>query len=283
MGIDCKKVSRIIHFGPSNNIECYIQESGRAGREGQQSCCFVLFNGPLSAHCSDEMKELLHDETGCRRQGLMKPFGFDSPIVTPLHKCCDNCSRRCKCGDDCSTSRPSILQKFPSSCTDIGDEHIRTRTVTNEQRLQLESELLDYRRGLIRNQASDLINTVSLPSTLLEFGSLQMRQIIENCHALFTANDVHVKVEVWRENHVVGILRILQEIFGDIDDEELTLTLDTSLDDEIMGVMEWDEIINDLSMVSLMDMSDLSFDQSTYLSDNEGVSVTDSFFQRVLP
>eukprot|EP00794_Sanderia_malayensis_P002676 gene2676-3095_t len=109
-----------------------------------------------------------------------------------------------------------------------------------------------------------------------------MRQIIENCHALFTANDVHVKVEIWRENHVVGILRILPEIFGDIDDEELTLTLDTSLDDEIMGVMEWHKIIS-LSMVSLMDMSDLSFDQSTCLSDNEGVSVTDSFFQRVLP
>jgi ATP-dependent DNA helicase RecQ len=51
MGVDCKQVSRIIHFGPSKNIECYVQESGRAGRDGCQSKCILLFNGLLSTHC----------------------------------------------------------------------------------------------------------------------------------------------------------------------------------------------------------------------------------------
>jgi superfamily II DNA/RNA helicase len=31
MGIDCKSVRRVIHFGPSKNLESYVQESGRAG------------------------------------------------------------------------------------------------------------------------------------------------------------------------------------------------------------------------------------------------------------
>ena len=35
MGIDCKGVHRVIHFGPSSNIESYVQECGRAGRDGQ--------------------------------------------------------------------------------------------------------------------------------------------------------------------------------------------------------------------------------------------------------
>ena len=30
MGVDCKGVYRIINFGPSKNIEAYIQETGRA-------------------------------------------------------------------------------------------------------------------------------------------------------------------------------------------------------------------------------------------------------------
>ena len=31
MGVNCQAVSRVIHFGPSKNIESYAQEIGRAG------------------------------------------------------------------------------------------------------------------------------------------------------------------------------------------------------------------------------------------------------------
>jgi ATP-dependent DNA helicase RecQ len=39
MGVDCKKVYRTIHFGPAKNIEIesYMQESGRCGRDGVAS------------------------------------------------------------------------------------------------------------------------------------------------------------------------------------------------------------------------------------------------------
>ena len=29
MGIDCKNVTTVIHYGPSYNLETYLQESGR--------------------------------------------------------------------------------------------------------------------------------------------------------------------------------------------------------------------------------------------------------------
>ena len=35
MGLDCPNVQRIIHWGPLSDLESYIQETGRAGRDGQ--------------------------------------------------------------------------------------------------------------------------------------------------------------------------------------------------------------------------------------------------------
>ena len=34
MGVDAPNITRIIHIGPSCNLECYIREFGRAGRSG---------------------------------------------------------------------------------------------------------------------------------------------------------------------------------------------------------------------------------------------------------
>jgi len=37
MGIDCKDVKTVIHYGPSYNCETYLQESGRAGEKRNTS------------------------------------------------------------------------------------------------------------------------------------------------------------------------------------------------------------------------------------------------------
>ena len=40
MGVDCKKVYQTIHFGLAKNVESYLQESGRAGRDGSQCTAY---------------------------------------------------------------------------------------------------------------------------------------------------------------------------------------------------------------------------------------------------
>ena len=43
----CKAVSKVVYFGPSKTLECYVQECGRAGRDDTLSTCYLLFNGSI--------------------------------------------------------------------------------------------------------------------------------------------------------------------------------------------------------------------------------------------
>ena len=42
MGIDCKDVRQVIHFGSPMDIESYVQETGRAGRDGLPALALLL-------------------------------------------------------------------------------------------------------------------------------------------------------------------------------------------------------------------------------------------------
>ena len=42
MGINCAAVMKVIHWGPPPDIESYMQETGRGGRDGSP-CSAVLF------------------------------------------------------------------------------------------------------------------------------------------------------------------------------------------------------------------------------------------------
>ncbi|EDO40417.1 predicted protein [Nematostella vectensis] len=56
MGIGCKGVHRTIHFGPSKNCEAFIQENGRAGRDGKSSFSYLLYKGIMLNHVERDIK-----------------------------------------------------------------------------------------------------------------------------------------------------------------------------------------------------------------------------------
>ena len=104
MGLDSPNIRRIIHWGTPADIESYIQETGRAGRDGDQSLA-KLYYAPVNLHpwyTEESMRLYCLNNDTCRRQILLQDFDMYDEVVSPscLCKCCDVCAKSCTCGCD---------------------------------------------------------------------------------------------------------------------------------------------------------------------------------------
>ena len=98
MGIDCQNVRQIIHVGTPDDVCSYIQETGRAGRDGAISMA-TLLKSKIYHQVDDDIKQYVTNSNKCRRDIL---FGYmDNYTHTDFDKmclCCDVCARSCVCG-----------------------------------------------------------------------------------------------------------------------------------------------------------------------------------------
>ena len=101
MGIDCPNVLRVIHWGPSTDVELYLQESGRAGCDmlPSQAVLYDGGEGVIARNLGDDnMKEYCANKHPCRRQLLLKHFAsLHESLSIPLCLCCDVCEQSCSC------------------------------------------------------------------------------------------------------------------------------------------------------------------------------------------
>lgn len=99
MGIDCPDVRQIIHWGVPEDVEMYVQESGRAGRDGKPACALLMKNkGDLSTrYTSKQMVEYCNSKSVCRRSILYRDFP-QCKFCSQGCMCCDVCANVCECG-----------------------------------------------------------------------------------------------------------------------------------------------------------------------------------------
>jgi len=102
MGVDKADVRTVIHRDCAPSVEAYLQESGRAGRDGKQSRAFLLW-GPgdraiLGRAKTDADRARLsglldyaRDTTRCRRRTLLRMLNQDTDDESPGKSCCDVC------------------------------------------------------------------------------------------------------------------------------------------------------------------------------------------------
>ena len=104
MGVDKADIRTVIHRDCAPSIEAYLQEAGRAGRDGEQSKAFLLFGAQDEISLSrvktqaerNRLSPLLSyaRETGlCRRHSLLAMLGNDTDGEVPEGICCDICEK----------------------------------------------------------------------------------------------------------------------------------------------------------------------------------------------
>lgn len=90
------EVSRVVHYGAPSSMDMYVQESGRAGRDGQLADCVILYHRyALSGETTSEVKTYMKGST-CRRNQIMSTFNLSSSFSGRL-LCCDICCQGYVC------------------------------------------------------------------------------------------------------------------------------------------------------------------------------------------
>ena len=108
LGVDIPDIRRIFHWGLPSNFEEYVQESGRAGRDGGKAEA-ILYEGHGGRHSTKEVKLYASNKIVCRRRFLFEGFlkFFEKNITVCGCKCCDVCARDCSCDSCILISPPS--------------------------------------------------------------------------------------------------------------------------------------------------------------------------------
>lgn len=126
-------------------------------------------------------------------------FVENAAVQSVLHLCCDNCAAKCVCGSPvCGklTIYPSnVMNKEPDN-----QSSSKLRVITNEQVAAVHEELTKYHKLLISNLVSTTaktdIKTLTSITLLLGFSELQIQQVLDNLHKLFSSSDICKFVEI---------------------------------------------------------------------------------------
>ncbi len=108
MGVNCTDVRQVIHLGSPSDIESYVQETGRAGRNGLPCLATLVKKANTGRQVEKAMTHYAKNQTSCRRDTLFANFdGYVRTFNGPLCLCCDVCMKSCKCSQ-CSENHKSF-------------------------------------------------------------------------------------------------------------------------------------------------------------------------------
>ena len=267
MGVNCKGVQRVIHFGPSKSVEAYIQESGRAGRDGSASKALLLYQSLMLLHVEQEMKDYVKGKYDCRRKFLMSHFdgqdGRPSSNTSSDFVCCDMCSKEA-----------NLVVPVAAPTSSAGN----TRAVSSAQKKTLKCKLITLRKSLLvellHQSPKGELPVSTVPELLIGFSDHQISQVLENCDKLFSVSDVKEHVEIWKERHAHAIMDIVSEVFKDVHQEEIQayhhgdyFDGDDEEDDD------WNALFDDAELMDVdwdnFSTSNILFDDSSFLEGSQ--------------
>ncbi|MBQ5695768.1 MAG: DNA helicase RecQ [Clostridium sp.] len=178
MGIDKSNVRYIVHFTMPKNIESYYQEIGRAGRDGENSECHVLFNR------SDirTLEYLIYTTVQINRKELE---------IKKLQSMIDFCeSKECLRGFILKYFGEGNVKDYCNNCSNcLNSEELRDYTIETQKILSCVyrmrerygiAVIVDVLRGMVGPKiVNDKLNKLTTYGIMREYSSKFIRDLIK--------------------------------------------------------------------------------------------------------
>jgi len=155
MGVDKADIRTVIHRDCAPSVEAYLQESGRAGRDGEQSNAILLW-GPedesalARAKTVADKSRLLallryaRDTEKCRRHSLLALLDYDAKGEVPENHCCDICEKEASASLREETSVMDFFRKNKRRFTQETAASILAESKTIRWSTQDASQVIGY-------------------------------------------------------------------------------------------------------------------------------------------
>ncbi|XP_061171628.1 uncharacterized protein LOC133181101 [Saccostrea echinata] len=128
MGVNFKGVKYTINYGCPRDMDTFVQQYGRAGRDGGSAMSLLIYTKHDIKCIDDDMKLYVKNETICRRENILSSYKSKPAMDRDMHMCCDICDKKCHVKDceKCSLAQhPYYKTQFPAFSSDSSsqDDH----------------------------------------------------------------------------------------------------------------------------------------------------------------
>lgn len=210
LGIDLPDIRHVIHIGVPCSIEEYLQEAGRAGRDGFPATAHIYYNSSdiskARKHLSEEMRAYVQT-TKCKREMILSYFGFQLPCLPIVHECCDFHRKSCDC-DDCLQDIMEEIQLKESEKEGVtATTSSVTNTLSESEMNQLYEELQTFRLSLPGTGPSCVGSTSLVTGITLDL----LKDITQNATAFCGVEDLEENLPLFSHSHALSIWEILRK------------------------------------------------------------------------
>ena len=206
MGVNFRELHHVIHYGPPREIDTFVQQLGRAGRDGEKSYHLLLYNNRQLRYIEPDMLTYVRNIDKCRRELIVSMYSRQGCKQSDIrHHCCDICASKLCLMSECSMKHPYLPCESDEECETM---ELNVRTSTPQTRELLQTSLNEYRTNLNSNK------TLGLASDLFHgFSDHVVEEIIKNCNILSCPDDLMSEVNLWSFDHAKDVMAIINKIF----------------------------------------------------------------------